>query len=92
MRDDCLIHGGELLALRVESIQLREKHWVIADLLGKAGHIRTVAFPVSGSFMLALSAAVQLARQEDVHTLRLGRDHFKAHDRVHETTLRRSRN
>jgi integrase len=34
-----------LLALRVDSIQLREEHWVIADLLGKAGHIRTVPIP-----------------------------------------------
>src|SRR5215831_2602049 len=38
----CGLHRGELLALRVHSLQLREEHWVIADLLGKAGHIRTV--------------------------------------------------
>ena len=38
----CGLRRGELLALRVDSIQLREEHWVIADLLGKAGHIRTV--------------------------------------------------
>ena len=38
----CGLRRGELLALRVESIQLREEHCVIADLLGKAGHIRTV--------------------------------------------------
>jgi len=41
----CGLRRGELLALRVESIQLREEHWVIADLLGKAGHIRTVPVP-----------------------------------------------
>jgi hypothetical protein len=34
-----------LLGLHAESIQLREEHWVIADLLGKAGHIRTVPVP-----------------------------------------------
>jgi len=39
------LRRGELLALRVDSIQLREEHWVIADLLGKAGHIRTVPIP-----------------------------------------------
>src|SRR5207245_697485 len=39
------LRRGELLALRVNSIQLREEHWVIADLLGKAGHIRTVPVP-----------------------------------------------
>jgi len=42
----CGLRRGELLALRVDSIQLREEHWVIADLLGKAGHIRTVPIPV----------------------------------------------
>ena len=39
---------GELLALRVDSIQSREERWVIADLLGKAGHIRTVPIPAMG--------------------------------------------
>jgi integrase len=41
----CGLRRGELLALRVDSIQSREEHWVIADLLGKAGHIRTVPIP-----------------------------------------------
>ena len=41
----CGLCRGELLGLRVESIQLREEHWVIADLLGKAGHIRTIPIP-----------------------------------------------
>src|SRR5918995_427112 len=41
----CGLRRGELLALRVNSIQLREEHWGIADLLGKAGHIRTVPIP-----------------------------------------------
>jgi integrase len=41
----CGLRRGELLALRVNSIQSREEHWVIADLLGKAGHIRTVPIP-----------------------------------------------
>jgi integrase len=41
----CGLRRGELLALRVGSVQLREEHWVIADLLGKAGHIRTVPVP-----------------------------------------------
>jgi integrase len=41
----CGLRRGELLALRVDSIQLREEHSVIADLLGKAGHIRTVPIP-----------------------------------------------
>ena len=41
----CGLRRGELLALRVDEIQLREEHWVIADLPGKAGHIRTVPIP-----------------------------------------------
>jgi len=41
----CGLRRGELLGLHVESIQLREEHWVIADLLGKAGHVRTVPVP-----------------------------------------------
>jgi hypothetical protein len=32
-----------LTALRVEDIQQREEHWVIADLIGKGGHISTEA-------------------------------------------------
>ena len=42
----CGLRRGELLALRVDSIQLREEHWVVADLLGKAGHIRTLPIPL----------------------------------------------
>lgn len=41
----CGLRRGELLGLRAESVQLQEEHWVIADLLGKAGHIRTVPVP-----------------------------------------------
>jgi integrase len=41
----CGLRRGELLALSVVSIQLREERWVIADLHGKAGHIRTVPIP-----------------------------------------------
>jgi integrase len=42
----CGLRRGELLALAMKSIQLREEHWVIADLTGKAGHIRTIPIPV----------------------------------------------
>ncbi len=41
----CGLRRGELLALRLESIQRREEHWVIADLVGKGGHVRTVPIP-----------------------------------------------
>jgi integrase len=41
----CGLRRGELLALTLESLQQREEHWVIADLLGKGGHVRTVPVP-----------------------------------------------
>src|SRR5262245_13312248 len=31
--------------LYVEAVQQREDRWVIADLVGKAGHVRTVPIP-----------------------------------------------
>lgn len=39
------LRRGELLALTMRSIQLREEHWVVADVHGKAGHIGTVPIP-----------------------------------------------
>jgi integrase len=41
----CGLRRGELLALTLEAIQQREEHWVIADVQGKAGYIRTVPIP-----------------------------------------------
>jgi integrase len=41
----CGLRRAELLALSLDSIQQREEHWVIADLVGKAGHVRTVPIP-----------------------------------------------
>ena len=38
----CGLRRAELTALRVEAIQQREEHLVIADLVGKGGHIRTI--------------------------------------------------
>jgi site-specific recombinase XerD len=41
----CGLRRGELTALRLEHIQQREEHWVITDLVGKGGHIRTIPVP-----------------------------------------------
>ena len=41
----CGLRRGELLSLAMDSIQVRDEHWVIADLIGKGGHIRTVPIP-----------------------------------------------
>jgi integrase len=42
----CGLRRRELASLYIEDIQLREGRWVIADLRGKGGRIRTVAIPV----------------------------------------------
>ena len=49
----CGLRRAELLALTFESIQQREEHWVIADLVGKASHVRTVQFQ-AGSKMRSM--------------------------------------
>jgi site-specific recombinase XerD len=41
----CGLRRGEVADLRIEHLQQRENHWVIADLIGKAAHIRTVPVP-----------------------------------------------
>jgi integrase len=42
----CALRRAELAALNLEDIQQREGRWVIADLCGKGGRIRTVAVPL----------------------------------------------
>ena len=42
----CALRRRELASLTVEDIQMRENRWVIVDLSGKGGRIRTVAIPV----------------------------------------------
>ena len=42
----CALRRQELAELDIEKIQMREGRWVIADLRGKGGRIRTVAIPV----------------------------------------------
>jgi len=41
-----LLGRAELVGLGTEDFQIREEHWVIADLVGKGKHIRTVPVPV----------------------------------------------
>jgi site-specific recombinase XerC len=41
----CGLRRAELVGLRTEDFQVRENHWVIADLIGKGKHIRTVPVP-----------------------------------------------
>jgi integrase len=43
----CGLRRAEAAALKLEDFQLRDGRWVIADLNGKGGHIRTVPVPDS---------------------------------------------
>ncbi len=42
----CGLRRAELASLDVEVLQMRESRWVLADLRGKGGRVRTVAVPV----------------------------------------------
>ena len=42
----CALRRQELASLYIEEIQMRENRWVIVDLRGKGGRVRTVAVPV----------------------------------------------
>ena len=41
----CGLRRSEVADLTMQHLQQREEHWVIADLIGKAAHIRTVPMP-----------------------------------------------
>lgn len=41
----CGLRRAEAVSIRMEHLQVREEHWVIADLVGKGHHVRTVPLP-----------------------------------------------
>jgi site-specific recombinase XerC len=41
----CGLRRAELVGLQVDDLQIREEHWVVADLIGKGKHVRTVPMP-----------------------------------------------
>jgi hypothetical protein len=41
----CGLRRHEAVTLTLDPLQQREEHWAIVDLLGKAGHVRTVPVP-----------------------------------------------
>jgi integrase len=41
----CGLRRAEAVELTTKDLQIREAHWVIADLMGKGKHIRTVPVP-----------------------------------------------
>jgi site-specific recombinase XerD len=64
----CALRRQELATLDIESIQLREVRWVVADLCGKGGRVRTVAIPLwvkqaIDAWMVAASHAITFLSQ-----------------------------
>jgi site-specific recombinase XerD len=41
----CGLRRAELVAVKVEHFELRADHWVLADLIGKGRHMRTIPVP-----------------------------------------------
>ncbi len=41
----CGLRRSEAVNLRVDQLQLRESHWVIVDMVGKGGRLRTIPVP-----------------------------------------------
>ena len=41
----CGLRRAELVAVKIEDFKLREDHWVLADLIGKGRHMRTIPVP-----------------------------------------------
>jgi site-specific recombinase XerD len=55
----CGLRRAEIVAVAVEDFELREDHWVLADLIGKGGHMRTI--PVPGWVKATVDAWVRSA-------------------------------
>lgn len=64
----CALRRNELAMLDIETIQLREGRWVLADLCGKGRRIRTVAVPLW--VKLAIQIWMQAAKIEGGRLLR----------------------
>jgi integrase len=64
----CALRRQELATLNIEDIQLREGRWVIIDLRGKGGRIRTVAVPIW--VKQGINAWMTAAKIEDGRLLR----------------------
>jgi site-specific recombinase XerD len=41
----CGLRRAELVGIKIEDFELREDHWVLADLIGKGRHMRTIPVP-----------------------------------------------
>jgi site-specific recombinase XerC len=41
----CGLRRAEIVGVKIEDAQVREDQWVLADMVGKGGHMRTVPVP-----------------------------------------------
>ena len=64
----CALRRNELAMLEIETIQLREGRWVLADLCGKGRRIRTIAVPMW--VKQGINAWMTAAKIEDGRLLR----------------------
>jgi site-specific recombinase XerD len=59
----CGLRRAELVAVKIDDFELREEHWVLADLIGKGRHMRTI--PVPDWVKSAVDAWIGAARLQD---------------------------
>jgi len=59
----CGLRRAELVSVKIEDFELREDHWVLADLVRKGRHMRTI--PVPGWVKLAIDAWTSAAELKD---------------------------
>ena len=59
----CGLRRAELVAVKIEDFELREEHWVLADLIGKGRHMRTI--PVPNWVKSAVDAWINAAKLHD---------------------------
>jgi integrase len=64
----CMIRVSELAGLELETIQERDGRWVLADLMGKGGRVRTV--PIPAWVKQALDAWLKAAKITDGKVIR----------------------
>ena len=64
----CGLRRAELIAVKIEDFELREDHWVLADLIGKGRHMRTI--PVPNWVKLAVDAWTDAAGIRDGNLFR----------------------
>lgn len=62
----CGLRRHEAVTLTLDNLQQREEHWAIVDLVGKAGHVRTVPVPGLGQTRVGRVAGRSCYRARDV--------------------------